>query len=128
MYRMLKKIFTTPLKIMSERDIRGGEVESIGQAIKEQVQKVFGGSIAIRAVAAGSSNAEEQELTALTNAYYEYRAFRRAICNWPVFPYLVTSDMLPDFPLINKSFNFHIQGMTCSGLFDRKPSLPPEKR
>ena len=36
---------------------------------------MFGGSIAIREVAAGSSNAEEQELTALTNAYYDVERF-----------------------------------------------------
>ncbi len=30
--------------------------------------------------------------------------------NWPVFPYLVTSDMVPDFPLINKSFNLSYSG------------------
>lgn len=30
--------------------------------------------------------------------------------NWQVFPYLVTSDMLPDFPLINKSLNLSYTG------------------
>ncbi len=30
--------------------------------------------------------------------------------NWQVFPYLVTSDMVPDFPLINKSLNLSYTG------------------
>lgn len=76
MYRMLKKIFTTPLKVKTERQIRGmDEIEVLGKAIKERANKVFGGSIAIREVAAGSSNAEEQELVALTNAYYDVERF-----------------------------------------------------
>lgn len=75
MYRMLKKIFSTPLVVRSEREIRGTDVEQVGMAVKEKAQKVFGGSIAIREVAAGSSNAEEQELTALTNAYYDVERF-----------------------------------------------------
>lgn len=76
MYRMLKKILITPLKVKSEREIRGlGEIETLGTAIKERANKLFGGSIAIREVAAGSSNAEEQELTALTNAYYDIERF-----------------------------------------------------
>ena len=76
MYRMLKKIVTTPLQAKSERDIRGiDEIETLGKAIKERANKLFGGSIAIREVAAGSSNAEEQELVALTNAYYDVERF-----------------------------------------------------
>ncbi len=76
MYRMLRKIFTVPLKVNSERQIRGvDEVEILGKAIKERANKIFGGSIAIREVAAGSSNAEEQELVALTNAYYDIERF-----------------------------------------------------
>lgn len=72
---MLKKILTTPIAARSEREIRGTEIEAVGMALKEKAKKVFGGSIAIREVAAGSSNAEEQELTALTNAYYDVERF-----------------------------------------------------
>ncbi len=72
---MLKKILTTPLVVRSEREIRGTEIEAVGIAVKERAKKIFGGSIAIREVAAGSSNAEEQELTALTNAYYDVERF-----------------------------------------------------
>ncbi len=75
MYRMLKKIFSTPLLVRSEQEIRGSEVEALGKQIQARANKVFGGSIAIREVAAGSSNAEEQELVALTNAYYDVERF-----------------------------------------------------
>ena len=30
--------------------------------------------------------------------------------NWQIFPYIVQNDMLPDFPLINKSFNLSYTG------------------
>ncbi len=30
--------------------------------------------------------------------------------NWSIFPYLVTNDMVPDFPLINKSLNLSYSG------------------
>lgn len=30
--------------------------------------------------------------------------------NWQIFPYVVTNDMVPDFPLINKSFNLSYTG------------------
>ncbi|MEK7494640.1 MAG: NADH-quinone oxidoreductase subunit D, partial [Patescibacteria group bacterium] len=30
--------------------------------------------------------------------------------NWQVFPYVVTKDVVPDFPLINKSFNLSYTG------------------
>ncbi|MFZ1626839.1 MAG: NADH-quinone oxidoreductase subunit NuoB [Candidatus Moraniibacteriota bacterium] len=73
---MLKKIFATPLRVKSEREIRGiDEIETLGKAIKERANKLFGGSIVIREVAAGSNNAEEQELVALTNAYYDVERF-----------------------------------------------------
>lgn len=72
---MLKKIFSTPLFVRSEEEIRGSELEVLGKKIQARANKVFGGSIAIREVAAGSSNAEEQELVALTNAYYDVERF-----------------------------------------------------
>ncbi len=75
MYRMLKKILTTPIVAKDVEDIRGAEFEAVGKAVQDRVKRIFGGSIAIREVAAGSSNAEEQELTALTNAYYDVERF-----------------------------------------------------
>jgi hypothetical protein len=43
--------------------------------LSQKIKRIFRGSLAIREVAAGSSNAEEQELTALTNSYYDIERF-----------------------------------------------------
>jgi Ni,Fe-hydrogenase III small subunit len=52
------------------------EFEKVGSEIKEIVGNLYGGrSLHIRAVDAGSTNAEEIELTALTNAYYDIDRF-----------------------------------------------------
>lgn len=70
---MLLKIWRTPRTVI-ETDILfegGKELSAVKSELKENVRKLFNGSLAIREVAAGSSNAEEQELTALTNAYYD---------------------------------------------------------
>jgi Ni,Fe-hydrogenase III small subunit len=75
MYRMLKKIAATPRLIVPEKDLLALDVEGIGEELQTSIKKLFNGSLAIREVAAGSSNAEEQELTALTNAYYDVERF-----------------------------------------------------
>lgn len=75
MYRMLRKIVRTPKLIVPEEDLLKLDVETIGQELQASIKRMFGGSLAIREVAAGSSNAEEQELTALTNAYYDAERF-----------------------------------------------------
>lgn len=75
MYRMLRKIARTPKLIVPEEDLLKLDVETIGQELRASIKRMFGGSLAIREVAAGSSNAEEQELTALTNAYYDAERF-----------------------------------------------------
>lgn len=58
---------------LSEKD----EVfEKTGKEIQAIVKNLYGGrSLRIRAVDAGSTNAEETELTALTNAYYDIDRF-----------------------------------------------------
>lgn len=50
-------------------------VASTGREIHKQVKKLFRGSLAIRVVTAGSTNACEQELVALGNAYYDVERF-----------------------------------------------------
>jgi Ni,Fe-hydrogenase III small subunit len=53
-----------------------GEFEAVGVEVKKIVKELYGGqSLRIRAVDAGSSNAEEIELTALNNAYYDIDRF-----------------------------------------------------
>ncbi len=52
------------------------EFEKVGREIKTIVDDLYGGrSLRIRAVDVGSTNAEEIELTALTNAYYDIDRF-----------------------------------------------------
>lgn len=52
------------------------EFEQLGAQIKENIKNLYGGrSLRIRAVDAGSTNAEEIELTALNNAYYDIDRF-----------------------------------------------------
>jgi len=47
----------------------------IGERLRESIFLSLGGSLAIREVDAGSTNAEEWELTALGNAYYDIERF-----------------------------------------------------
>lgn len=75
MYRMLRKIAVTPTLVIPEKELLALSTEVLGEKLQSSVKKLFNGSLAIREVAAGSSNAEEQELTALTNAYYDIERF-----------------------------------------------------
>lgn len=78
MYHLLKKILTTPDTVIPAGEFlvpEDGELTVIGKRLEAQVRSIFGGSLAIREVDAGSSNAEEQELNALTNAYYDIERF-----------------------------------------------------
>ncbi len=52
------------------------DFEVIGQELKKVIANLYGGqSLRIRAVDGGSTNAEEIELTALNNAYYDIDRF-----------------------------------------------------
>jgi Ni,Fe-hydrogenase III small subunit len=58
------------------RDFDLAEFEKHGQGIRELVDKLYGGRcLRIRHVDAGSTNAEELELTALGNPYYDIERF-----------------------------------------------------
>lgn len=55
---------------------RDEEFEQVGEEIKTIVKNLYAGrSLRIRAVDGGSTNAEEIELTALNNAYYDIDRF-----------------------------------------------------
>lgn len=57
----------------SEKDM---VLEQVGEQLKTVIKSLYGGrSLRIRAVDAGSNNAEEIELTALNNAYYDIDRF-----------------------------------------------------
>lgn len=51
------------------------DITIVGEKIQQKVKKLFNGSLAIREVAAGSDNSVEQELTALTNSFYDVERF-----------------------------------------------------
>lgn len=78
MISILNKIFRTP-KTVIKADVlffkEDSELAATSVELDAKVKKLFRGSLAIREVAAGSSNAEEQELTALTNPYYDAERF-----------------------------------------------------
>lgn len=73
---LYSKIITTPRLIIPQSVIENEkDIIEIKKALSQKVKKVFKGSLAIREVDAGSTNAEEQELTALTNPYYDIERF-----------------------------------------------------
>ncbi len=77
MYGIFRKIFSTPKTVIPAADfvLEDGELAALGGELKRKAHAMFGRSLAIREVDAGSSNAEEQELTALSNAYYDVERF-----------------------------------------------------
>jgi Ni,Fe-hydrogenase III small subunit len=76
MPNLLIKVFSTPKKIIKIKDLQTeADLVVVGEEIKKKVKKLFRGSLAIREVDAGSDNAVEQELTALSNAYYDSERF-----------------------------------------------------
>lgn len=73
---MYSKIFSTPKTIIEpEKLYDGKDADFIGKELNEKIRKIFKGSLAIREVDAGSTNACEQELTALGNAFYDVERF-----------------------------------------------------
>lgn len=69
-FKTSRKVRPTPLL-----DREKTEVLVLGGKIQHQVKKLFHGSLFIRQVDAGSDNACEQELVALSNAYYDVERF-----------------------------------------------------
>lgn len=43
-------------------------------------------------------------MTAPNNMLYRYKVRSPSFCNWPSIPYTIPGNIVPDFPLINKSF------------------------
>lgn len=77
MFKLLAKIFSIPNKTINitSEACEQTELLIVGKKIKDQVKRLFGGSLAIRQVDAGSDNACEQELVALSNAFYDAERF-----------------------------------------------------
>lgn len=76
MYQQIKKILTTPRTVIPRGDFTPQDsIEDLGKQLRGKIFSSLKGSLAIREVAAGSSNAEEFELTALSNVYYDVERF-----------------------------------------------------
>ena len=77
MIKLFLKILRTPDNIVpiTTADHEQAEIVSVGEKIRGKVNRLFKGSLAIRQVDAGSDNACEQELQALTNAFYDIERF-----------------------------------------------------
>lgn len=76
MLKLFYKILATPKTVIDRQTLAGDqEILAMGSQIEEKVKKLFRGSLAIREVDTGSTNACEQELTALSNCYYDIERF-----------------------------------------------------
>lgn len=71
---LLKKPVTEPRSRFETSE--DAELEQVGMELKTLIKHLYGGrALCIRAVDGGSTNAEEIELTALGNAYYDIERF-----------------------------------------------------
>ena len=77
MFKLFNNIFSKPKSVSPVYvfNCDQTEVSAVGAQIQEKVKKLFRGSLAIRQVDAGSTNAAEQELVALSNAFYDAERF-----------------------------------------------------
>lgn len=77
MIKLFLKILKTPKNTISTNIINHEQAEIIAvrEKIQSKVKKLFKGSLAIRQVNAGSDNACEQELVALSNVFYDVERF-----------------------------------------------------
>jgi Ni,Fe-hydrogenase III large subunit len=49
-------------------------------------------------------------MTGENNTVYRYKIRTPSFCNWPAVCHAVRGNIVPDFPLINKSFNLSYAG------------------
>lgn len=73
---IIRKIFSTPRTVLARDSFTDdGGLLATGTEIGRLSHKLFRGSLAIRVVSAGSTNACEQELVALGNSFYDVERF-----------------------------------------------------
>ncbi len=77
MIRLLRKTVATPSPLISIDPSACERIDTnvVGREIEDHVKRLFRGSLAIRQVDAGSDNAAEQELVALSNPFYDVERF-----------------------------------------------------
>lgn len=75
MLSLLSRIIATGT-VTEPAPVRDSELEKVGENFRSAVHKLYGGrALRIRHVDAGSTNGEENELTALGNAFYDVERF-----------------------------------------------------
>lgn len=75
MLRLFAKTFTTGIVTERVKCPNDAELEQLGISVKRYIDTYFAGSLAIRAVDAGSCNGCELEIHALNNPYYDVERF-----------------------------------------------------
>ncbi|MFA6466824.1 MAG: hypothetical protein WCV71_03125 [Patescibacteria group bacterium] len=77
MIKLFLKIIKTSQNTIKvdEFDSDGIKFESLGKKTRSKITHLFGGSLAIRQIDAGSDNSAEQELVALSNTFYDLERF-----------------------------------------------------
>jgi len=77
MFKFFYKIFFASNNIIPivNSDLEYSELIVLGKEIQNKIKKLFRGSLAIRQIDAGSDNACEQELVALSNSFYDVERF-----------------------------------------------------
>lgn len=75
MLRLFKKILTTGVVTERVKTPKNDELEQLGIEIKRHIDRKFSGSIAIRAIDAGSCNGCELEVHALNNPFHDIERF-----------------------------------------------------
>jgi Ni,Fe-hydrogenase III small subunit len=76
MLSLLTKVFSTPKTVIPLSELTYSEdVLRTETPLDPSVIKLFSGTLAIREVDAGSTSAEEEELKAINNAYYDAERF-----------------------------------------------------
>lgn len=73
---LYSKIALTPPTVIPAHILAAQEdISRIKEKLSSHVKKLFQGSLAIREVDAGATNAEEHELTSLSNSFYDCERF-----------------------------------------------------
>ncbi len=77
MFSLFAKILKNPKNIIDVKSFYSQNTELLvaGKKLEDKVKKLFKGSLAIRQVDAGSDNSCEQEMVALSNAFYDVERF-----------------------------------------------------
>ncbi len=92
-------------------DIINQAVESMPQGkIREPFHEVPPYQFAFSLVESPRGENVHWVMTGENNTLYRYKIRTPSFCNWPALCHAVKGNVVPDFPLINKSFNLSYAG------------------